>query len=317
MLLRTAKAALLLFLLIPATIAASANSTDARLIALVPPENQIIAGMRTTSSGDWVRGLLIVTQHNRLDLEDFTSITGADASRVIHEVVFLAAPATLGRLAEHSVLVGGHFNGDAIFASSKRGGATAETYRGLAVLVVPALARERSRFDEVRWLVILDSTIAVFGSVVSVQHELDRYLAKSLPDPFLVERLSRLGGRDDAWSLFPAPSASGVVARALEKLDPKLGAVSREGGSMQYGIHFGRRVEITASANVAAPVSRDGQNEEFATPSTPAFSLLPRSDSSGGEKSDRIMVKVPLRRYKEWTAEYAQYGFTGREAFSH
>ena len=68
---------------------------------------------------------------------------------------------------------------------------------------MPALARERSTFDEVRWLAILDSTIAVFGSVASVQQELDRYLAKSLPDPILVKRLSQLGRGDDAWTLFP------------------------------------------------------------------------------------------------------------------
>lgn len=317
MLLRTAKAILLLFLLIPATIAASAHAPDARLIALVPPESEIIAGMRTTSSGDWVGGLLVVTLHNRLDLEDFTAITGADPSRMIHEAVFLASTSTGDRLAEHSLLVRGHFNADAILASCRRGGAIAAAYRGLAVLVVPALARERSTFDEVRWLAILDSTIAVFGSVASVQQELDRYLAKSLPDPILEKRLSQLGGGDDAWSLFPAPAAGGVIARVLEKLDPKLGAVSREGGSMQYGIHFGRHVEITASANVTAPVPWDGQNEEFATPSTPGFSLLPLSNSWGDGESDRILVKVPLRRYKEWLAEYSQYGFSGGDAFSH
>ena len=98
MLLRTAKAILFLFLLIPATIAASTHAPDARLIALVPPESEIIAGMRTTSSGDWVGGLLVVTLHNRLDLEDFTAITGADPSRMIHEAVFLASTSTRGDL---------------------------------------------------------------------------------------------------------------------------------------------------------------------------------------------------------------------------
>lgn len=317
MLLRTAKAILLLFLLISATIAAFAHAPDARLIALVPPESEIVAGMRTTSPGNWVGGLLVVTLNNRLDLEDFTAITGADTSRMIQEAVFLASTTSRGMLAEHSLLVRGHFTAGAIFASARRGGATAETYRGLAVLEVPALARERSTFDEVRWLAILDSTIAVFGSVASVQQELDRYLAKSPPDGILVRRLSQLGSADDAWSLFPAPSASGVLARVLEKLDPKLGVVSREGGSMQYGIRFCRHVEITASANVAAPVSRNGQNGEFATPSTPGFSLLPSSSGSAEGESDRVMVKVPVRRYKAWLAEFSQYGFTGGQAFSH
>ena len=86
---------------------------------------------------------------------------------------------------------------------------------------------------------------------------------------------------------------------------------------MQYGIHFCRHVEITASANVAAPIHRDGQKGEFATPSTPGFSLLPSSNSSGDGESDRIMVKVPLRRYKEWLAEFSQFGFSGGEAFSY
>lgn len=66
----------------------------------------------------------------------------------------------------------------------------------------------------------------IFGSPSSVREELDRWLANSPPDSFLIDRLARLDSKDDAWCLMPAPSSDGVVQNVFEKLDSKLGAVA-------------------------------------------------------------------------------------------
>jgi hypothetical protein len=309
MLLRTTKTMLLLFVLFNAAVAASALPSDLRLIQMVPPGSQVIASMLRPTPEGQPSSFLLITIYNRIDLEDFDALTGADASHLIHQVVFVAAMGGDGKLSEHSLLIGGHFNRDAILRSAESGKATTESYRGQSILVVPPLARERDRFKQVRWLAMLDPDIAIFGTPVSVQHELDRQIANSRPDPILMERLSRLGHNDETWCLLPASSPGGVVESALEKLDPKLGAIAMERGSMQYGIYFGSHVEITASSNDAAPGIPNLENDRSTAYSAPTRSFLATSHD-GGDEGKIIVVKISRRRYDECLIEFSKASLT-------
>jgi hypothetical protein len=311
---RTAKSILLLFFLINEAVAASSLSSDLRLIQMVPPESQVIASMVIPTPEGQPRSFLLITVYNKIDLEDFFAVTGADASRLIRRVFFVAAAGSDGTLSEHSLLVSGHFNRDAIFRFSESGNARTESYRGEAVLIVPPLARERSGFKDLRWLAILNSDIAIFGTQESVQRELDRQIANSRPDPSLMERLSRLGRHDETWCLFPAPSVGGVIASVLDKLDPKLAAVAREGGSMQYGVHFGRRVEITASSNIAARETSNSETDRSAALSTPPHYLL--ADSLGDDGTVAV-VRISRRRYDEWLDKCYKGNVTIGETLPH
>ena len=310
MLLRTAKALLLLSFLFNAAVTASAISSDLRLIQMVPPESQVIASMLSPTPGGQPSSFLLFTGNNRIDLEDFFAVTGADASRLIHQVVFAAEIGSDGKLSEHSLLVSGHFNRTAIFRLAETGNATTESYRGEAILVVPPLARERNMFKQLRWLAVLNSDIAIFGTPASVQHELDRRIANSKPDSILMERLSRLASRDETWCLLPASSPGGIVESALKKLDPKLGAIAGEGGSMQYGIHFGRLVEITASSNNVAQVGSKTEKDRSATRSTPANYFLAGSHDVGNDDGKVAIVKISKRRYMECLDRFSKGGLT-------
>ena len=308
--LRPAKAFLLLPFLLNAGVTASAISSDLRLMQMVPPESQVIASMLSPTLDGQPSSFLLFTGNNRLDFEDFFAVTGADASRRIHQVVFAAEVGEDGKLSEHSLLVSGHFNRNAIFRFAESGSATTESYRGEAILVVPPLARERSKLKQLRWLAILNSEIAIFGTPVSVQQELDRRIANSRPDSSLMERLSRLDGRDETWCLLPASSPGGLVESTLEKLDPRLGAVAGEGGTVQYGIHFGRQVEVTASSNNVVRVSSKIENDRSATHTTPANYFL--AGSPEGRDVDRKVatVKISKRRYSEWLNTFSKGGLT-------
>src|SRR5579863_7894320 len=146
MLLRTANAILLLFVLFTAVAAAFSLSSDLRLIQMVPPESQVIASMLSPTPEGQPSSFLLITVNNKIDIEDFFAVTGADASRLIRQVVFVAATGSDGTLSEHSLLVSGHFNRDAIFRFEESGNARKESYRGETVLIVPPLARERGGF---------------------------------------------------------------------------------------------------------------------------------------------------------------------------
>ena len=316
MLRRRAKSVLLLFFLFNAVVGASSLSLDLRLMQMVPPESQVIASMHIPTPQGQPSSFLLITINNRIDLEDFYAVTGADASRLIHQVVFLAAADGDGRLSEHSLLVSGHFNRDAIFRFAESGNARTESYRGEAVLLVPPLARERSEFKHLRWLAILNSDIAIFGTEDSVQRELDRKIANSRPDRSLMERLSRLGRRDDAWCLLPAPPVGGAIASVLDKLDPRVAAVARDGGSMQYGVHFGRRVEITASSNIAARESSNSATDQADAHLTPTHYLLGDSPR-GGDGGTIAVVKISRRRYDEWLDKFSKGDITIVETLPH
>lgn len=317
MLLRSAKAILLLSFLFNAGVAASALSSDLRLIQMVPPESQVIASMLSPTPEGLPSGFLLITGDNRIDLEDFLAVTGADASHLTLQVVFVAAAGGDGRLSEHSLLVSGHFNRAAIFRFAESGNASTESYRGEAILVVPPLARELGRFKHLRWLAILNSDIAIFGTPVSVQKELDRHIENSRPYAILMERLSRLGRHDETWCLLPAPSPGGVVESVLEKLDPKLGAVAREGGSMQFGIHFGRRVEITASSNITARGISNSENDRPAAQLTPARYFLAGSRGGGDDDGKIAVVRISQRRYDEWLDKFSKGSLTIGDTLPH
>jgi hypothetical protein len=314
--LRTTTTMQLLFVLFHAVIAASALPSDLRLIQMVPPESQVIASMLRPTPEGKPSSFLLITMYNRIDLDDFYALTGADESRLIHQVVFVGAMGGDGKLSEHSLLISGHFNLDAIVRSAESGKAATETYRGQSILVVPPLARERDRFKQLRWLAILDSDIAIFGTQMSVQQELDRQITNSRPDPILMERLSRMGRHHETWCLLPASSRGGVVESALEMLDPKLGAIAREGRSMQYGIYFGSHVEITASSNDAAPGISNLENGRSTAHSAPAHSFL-ASSHEGGDERKITVVKISRRRYDECLIEFSKVSLTSSDTPLH
>jgi hypothetical protein len=116
-----------------------AVSPDPKLLSLVPPEAQIVAGMQAPVGGDQPASFLLITRNNNLDLEDFFALSGADSTRVMRQVIFLAAGDTGGTLTEHSLLVSGHFDEAKIFRSAKDGGALSLKYRGIRVLEVQPL----------------------------------------------------------------------------------------------------------------------------------------------------------------------------------
>ena len=315
MLLRSARSILSIHLLF--TAAAHGASSDPRLIQLVPAQSMVVAGMPAKSGSQVLSSFLILTPDNKIDLQDFFAVIGGDTSRILHRLVFVAAPGVSGVVSEHTLLVSGHFDRSAIFRFAEGGKANIATYRNLPILVVPPFARDADGSHDTRWFVVLDSQIAIFGSPVLVRQELDRWLANSPPDSLLVERLARLDPEDDSWCLLPAPSSNGVVQNLLGKLDARLGAVARRGESIQYGTHFGRRIEITASSN---PSRSDNGPRNISDDQWNGASLFfSRADnvSANASSSGRVVVKVSRRKYEDWLADFSNRSLTMKGEIVH
>jgi hypothetical protein len=148
--------AMLLFPLI--SVAMTWASPDPKLLSLVPPGTQIVAGMTNQVPHGRPDGFLLVGQSNAVDRSDFLSLVGVDDSRIIHQIIFAAGGADPSTSGEHSLLVSGHFDQKRIFRAAVENGA---------------------RLSDS----VIDSTVAVFGTISSVQQELDRQLAGSAVPP--------------------------------------------------------------------------------------------------------------------------------------
>ena len=80
-------------------------SPDPRLLSLVPPGAQLVAGIIAPPTQGQPDNFVLMTHNNTVDLEDFYALTGADDSRTIHQIVFVAMTDNSGQLTEHSLLV--------------------------------------------------------------------------------------------------------------------------------------------------------------------------------------------------------------------
>ena len=302
MLLQSVRAVLILSLILPSTRAAFAESADGRLVRLIPADSQIVADMQSRSRNDHLDSFVLITRGNKIDLQDFYAIVGADTSRTIREVVFAAANGNSGILDEHSLLASGHFSRDAIYKMVDGGKASRVSYRGVPVLVVLAFEREAGMLDQLRWLAVVDEETALFGTVESVRRELDRWVAGAAPDPTLTERLSHLGKEDESWCLLSAHFSAGL-AGALGKLDPKFKALAKEKRPLTYGIHFGSRIEVTVSSNSPSRTELQAPDNMAEADSKMAPGLLSRSNAM--DDRERYVAKISRSKYAQWVAGYA------------
>jgi hypothetical protein len=299
----------LLMALIPlfAGASSSALSPDPRLLALVPPGSQIVAGMAAPQSGGQPGSFLLVTRNNTTDLQDFFALTGSDESHTIHQVILTAAADQTGNLTEHSLLASGHFDQPRVFQSAGMNGASQSKYRGIPVLVVPPFERERSTLKDMRWFVVLGSDLVLFGTLATVQLELDRHLDGSASDPSIVQRLNRIRRNDEIWCLLAALAHGDEIHNALGELNPALAEMVENGGAFEFGIHYGAHVEfeyeVTASSNASAKAVSQSLAISLGGPTANPSPLLLRPGIAKDSSVVHGVVKVSRLRYEAWLAE--------------
>jgi hypothetical protein len=282
----------------------SAVTPDSRLLSLVPPTAAVVAGMHAPSSGSQPKGFLLTTHNNSIDLVDFIALIGVDPTRVIEQVVMVAEGGS-ETVPEYSLLANGHFDQARIRRSTA--GASDTLYREIPILVVQPSARERAGFNDVRWLAIIDSNVAIFGTISLVKQELDRYLSRSAADPFLVQRLARLRADDDTWCVLARPIYSDEIRSMLQALDGKLADSLQDGDTFLFGIHYGRRVEFEYEFNTPRSVGSDvvlrSLLRSLSGADVTESSRLPASKTSGTDGAVHGAVKVSKARYDAWLAE--------------
>jgi hypothetical protein len=292
----------------------SVASSDPRLLTLVPPDAQIVAGIDSPPPKGQAGSFVLVTPDNMADLEDFFALTGVDSSRIVQHAVFVSIDDNTGHLGEHSLLVSGHFNQARIFKSAADGGANIIHYRGIPVAEIQPFARERGAFNDVRWLAILDSDVLVFGTIPTVLLELDRHLTGSVADPSLLRKLARMHRDDETWCLLSARARNDQIRNTLAALDSNLAKLAGSGDAFQFGIRYRRQVEfeyeVTTASAMATRTISDSLMQSLAG-SQKGSSFLSSGNTTDGEKAVRGVVKIPPGRFGTWLAKASMHGSGG------
>jgi hypothetical protein len=221
-----------------------ASPVNFKLLPLVPAGAQIVAGFQNPHDPGVPTGRVLLTTHNnRLDLDDWISLTGVDSTKVFDEVIEVAMSSDTVELQEHLLLVAGHFDRARIFRSAEQNGAAHVSYLGETALLIKPYAREQKDMMETRWLIILNDQTGIFGTPAMVQLALQRYGGHYLADPALAERLSRLRSDITSWNVLLPPS----------KTKKDMGFVQPHGAWSQLldgadlvivGTHFGSKIRM-------------------------------------------------------------------------
>ncbi len=277
-----------------------AQPPNPRLLSLAPPDSQLVAGAVAPIQLRNRGYFLLFARANTLDLEDFFSLVGADASNVIAEVVFAASAGKDGAYVEHSLLASGHFNSYRIYESARKTSTPGE-YRGVHFIAVHPFDRERGVLDHDRWLAIIDSHLAIFGTMLSVQQEVDRLIDGSPADPVLLNRLRVLQNNDDTWCLLSSLALGAEIPRLLRKLDPAFAEINSDTNTLLYGIRFGRRVEF----EYAIQGMPAGPIKATSTPPLRGFIESANTRYSPPEQGPalRRVVRISRSRYEKWLSD--------------
>jgi hypothetical protein len=208
------------FLIVGLLVAASpihgfASPAQSKLLPLIPPEAQVVAGVEDPRNPDTRGHLLLVTVKNPFDFDDCLSLTGVDIHRGVDETIWIAASSPQGELNEHMLLVRGRFDRAHIFQAAEQNGAATSIYRGLEVLLVKPFAREEQQMHDTRWMAILDRRTVVLGTPWLVQKALDRYVGHQQTDPLMADRLGRLHPQVNSWSVLVMPHGMSFKHAAL------------------------------------------------------------------------------------------------------
>jgi hypothetical protein len=272
---------------------ASAAPPDVKLLSLVPPGTQLVAGASNQRHSGVPESFILTGRYNLIDRRDFLSLAGVDDSMRIGQMVFAAGGSDPRRWGEHSILVSGIFNQERIFKAAVQNGATVTEFKGVRVLVQQPFARELDTIKDVRWLAVLDSKVALFGTSMSVEDELGRYLDRSETDPSLAQKVSRLRADNATWSVLGAFDVDVELEHVFSSLDPVLANLIHDRKSFQFGVRYGRKVELEYDA--IAPTNAPAQPiSNFS-----GQSLLPRQDPAGVHG----VLKFNPAQYKAWLEE--------------
>jgi len=263
------------------------------LVRVVPDDAGIIVGMKGHNAQAENREFFVPIPGNSIrDYDYFRSLCGADPAKTIEEVIFADSDSAQAEYA-HTLIARGRFNTEKLYRSAINSGAGREDYRGLHVLRVPPLSRERNQFSEITWLAIIDSRFLLLGTPEYVRLEIDRLIGDNLANTSLARQFSIVAGSDVWWIVRKAYDTS-MIKRALLKLSPELAAAMDHTG-LCVGTRYGSKVEFIYQIDASSPTQ---PAEMSPSPRQGGMNVV-----AEGNSLMRGSVKVSRSQYRRWVSD--------------
>jgi hypothetical protein len=125
-----------------------------------------------------------------------------------------------------------------------------------------------------------------------------------------MQKLARLRRDNATWSVVEVLKCNGEIEHAFGSLDPNLANLIHDGNSLQFGVRYGKKVEVeyevTVPSSVSAQAIPNSSMQFLVSGSRKEVSLLPHLDLTADGASVRGVVKVEMTRYAAWLAECAR-----------
>jgi hypothetical protein len=218
---------------------------DPGLLALVPPDSQLVIGANVVASRNSDLGQYLSSQFQSSDkgLERFIAETGFDPKRDLDSVVFAGRAGASGKQNTAGLLlVRGTFDQARIRNAALAKGVGIENFSGVEVFL-PGNERGGNAFAFLR------TDVFVTGSLADLQQVVARRSTVRALDPQLRQLIATAGSENDIWFASTAP-----VSRLASRLQPELsgpmaGSQSLEAvTSASGGLKFGSSVEVMLDA---------------------------------------------------------------------
>ena len=284
----------------------SASPTSSKLLYLVPPGAQIVAGFENYHDEHHHGQLLLTTRNNRLDLADWQAMAGVDHRRAFQEIIEVASSERGGHLPEHLLLVAGRFDRDTIFHSLLINGATEREYQGHTVILVEPFAREKGIVIGTRWLIILDDSVALFGTPGIVIGALNRFARHADVDMVLRERLSQLPRDVSSWNVLSSLPGARTEYTTAQPASPWSRFL--DGAEVLIvGARFGEKIHVHFLLHAAESRGADFFRQKTASfadvfaPSHTGSSRPPRlGDVALGPDRVQGSIQLSKRQFDAW-----------------
>ena len=248
----------LLCLLISAAGCTAFASVDAGLVALLPPDSKIVAGVdldrsRSSEFGQYMAGKINTTDP---DFQQFVSESGFDPRRDIDQILFAATGSQSNGADSHfAILARGKFDPARIESSAQKKGLTSQTFLG-----VPLFVQSSKEKGTPTAFAFLGDGVAVMGDPETVKTIISSRGTASALDSAMQAQISKVGGQNDAWfvSLVPGwhwadhltheqTSASG--SKQSNPQTQALESILEASG----GLRFGSTVDVSFDAVARSP----------------------------------------------------------------
>ena len=290
-----------------ASLVCQASPTNSKLLWLVPPGAQIVAGFENYHDEHHHGQLLLTTRNNRLDLADWQSIAGVDHARAVEEVIQVAASPVGGQLPEHLLLVAGRFNREKIFRSLRAQGTKEMEHEGQTIALIEPFARERGLMKGVRWLIIFNDRLAMLGTPAIAQVALHRYLNHADVDMILRERLAQLPLDVNSWNVLSSLPRARTEYTATQPATP-WGRFFEGADMLMVAARFGSKIRVHFALH-----ADENRGRGFFEQKTSSFAEVFSTDRTRRSRPLRV-GDVEVRR--DWVQGYLQLSRKQFDAWS-